>query len=157
MQKLVTGGHPNIIDILEMAPYFQCKDGPLSLNKLPSLHVRYLLKMHNSSHVGLTSFWFPRRKLQIYANMIIQIDRAIERENPKTMDFKDIAECCSTRGLNINNVTEDEARSYLDKWLNLSSKLNRDTCSLLLHLPIFIGFNHHSRYEDAKGQKGTPK
>ena len=150
MQKLVTGGHPNTSDILEMASYFQCKDGPLSLTKLPALHVRYLLKTHNSNHVGLTSFWFPKRKLQIYANMIMQIDRAIERENPKTMDIKDIAECCSTRGLNIDHATEDETRSYLDKWLNISSKLNSDTCSLLLHLPIFLGFNHQSRYEEDK-------
>ena len=145
MLKLITGQHPSISEILDMVPYFTNK-GPLSLTRLSSSHVRYLLKIHNRKHVGFTAFWFPRTKLQVYANMILQIDKAIERENPANMNKQELSDCCLVRGLNMNSVSEEDARSYLDAWIKISSNLKNDTSSLLLHLPILLGYNHKSRY-----------
>ena len=150
MQALATGQHLDVSEILKMAPYFKNSDGPLSLTKLSSTHVRYLLKIHNSKHVGLTSWYFPRRKLQVYANMILEIDKAIQRENPKSLYMKDLTNCCTVRGLNMSKASEQEAREYLDKWLGVSNQLQQDASSLLLHLPIFLGYNHQSRYWDDK-------
>ena len=148
MQKLVTGQHPSISAILEMVPYFKNDDGPLSLTRLSSAHVRYLLKIHNRKHVGFTSFWFPKTKLQVYANMILQVDKAVEREGLEYMDIKELTECCLVRGLNMSSVSEEEARAYLEAWIKVSIKLNNNSSSLLLHLPIFLGYNHKSRYAD---------
>ena len=150
MQTLLSksGQHPSVQEISAMAPYFQNSNGPLSLPRLSAVHVRYLLRIHNREHVGLTSFWFPRRKLQVYANMILQIDRALHRENIDDLDINSLFRCCEVRGLNTNNASEQEARDYLDKWISVTNQLNSDTPSLLLHLPIFLGYNHKSRYLD---------
>ena len=150
MQTLLSksGQHPSVQEISAMAPYFQNSTGPLSLPRLSAVHVRYLLRIHNREHVGLTSFWFPRRKLQVYANMILQIDRALHRENIDDLDINSLFRCCEVRGLNTNNASEQEARDYLDQWISVTNQLNSNTPSLLLHLPIFLGYNHKSRYLD---------
>ena len=150
MQILATGQHPEVSEILKMVSYFQNCTGPVSLTKLSGVHVRHLLKMHNSKHVGFTSWWNPRTKLQVYANMILEIDKAIQRDNTESLGLKCLVDCCTVRGLNTTNVSEKEAREYLDKWLSISTRLNQDAASLLLHLPIFLGYNHKSRYWDNK-------
>ena len=148
MRKLVTGKHPNVGEILSMASYFRNSDGPLSLTQLPAVHLRNLLRIHNKRHVGITSFMSVRTKLQVYANMIHQIDMAIIREGLQHMDTNEVAQCCMARGLNTYATSETEARDYLDQWLRVSSRLDNGTSSLLLHLPIFLGYNHQSRFSE---------
>ena len=150
MRKLVTGKHPDVGEILSMAPYFRNTDGPLSLTQLPATHLRSLLKIHNKKHVGITSFLSVRTKLQVYANMIHQIDMAIIREGLNHMDTNDIYQCCMARGLNVYTISEAEAKDYLEQWLRVSSRLDNGTSSLLLHLPIFLGYNHKSRFSKEK-------
>ena len=150
MQLLTAGQHPNANEIVKMMPVFQNVYGSLGLTQLSGVHVRYLLKIHNSKHVGMTSWWFPRRKLQVYANMILEIDKAIQREGLEVMSFNDWLDCCQVRGLNVNGVSEGEIGDYLQNWIRVSTQLNEHSCSLLLHLPIFLGYNKKSRYWNKK-------
>ena len=150
MRILITGKHPDVGQIMSMAPYFRNTDGPLSLTQLPASHLRNLLKIHNKEHVGITSFWSVRNKLQVYANMMRQIDLAIIREGLNNIEEKEVYQCCLARGLNVYSVSEAEARDYLSQWLSVSNRLDNSTSSLLLHLPIFLGYNHQSRSCDTK-------
>ena len=145
MKKLITGKHPTVEEIMSMAWYFRNKDGPISLAQLPASHLRHLLRIHNRQHVGITSFISVRNKLQTYANMLLQIDLAIKREGLENMKIEELFQSCQARGLNVLSATEEEARDYLNQWLSVSNRLDSSTSSLLLHLPIFLGYNHKSR------------
>lgn len=46
------------------------------------------------------------------------------------------------RGINPSGMSNIEMRDFLDKWIFISSKLDEQSYSLLLHLPIFLAYNH---------------
>ena len=138
---------PTAEAILALIPLFS-QDGPLHIRKLAAPHVKHLMKVHR---VRGSIFWFPRFRLQQYSNMIHQIDLALIREGgPEFQQSQDLKKSSHLRGLNVKDQTEESMTSYLNAWLQISSKLDVHTMSLLLHLPILIGYNHASRIWDKK-------
>lgn len=93
--------------------------------------------------------WFPRFRLQQYANLVHQIDLAILREGgAEALSLKDLRRACHLRGLNVKDQDEDVLHQYLRHWIAVTSKLDSDSMSLLLHLPVLLGYNHTSRIWD---------
>ncbi len=138
------GQHPSVVQLLELVSLFAEK-GPLSLKSINSLHVRHLMAVH-----GLHGWFSWRFKLQQFGNLLMQIDRAVMRESPSTLSEEELDSCCQRRGLNVNDLTREEKMTYLTEWLALSVELDAKSVSLLLHLPILLGYNHKTRYWDAK-------
>ena len=121
-------------------------DGPLHLKKLTAPHVKHLLKVHC---VRGWSLWYPRFRLQQYANMVQQIDLAITREGGSTaLAVPDLTKCSHLRGLNVQDQDTTAMVEYVEEWMAVTSALNSDSLSLLLHLPILLGYNHSSRIWD---------
>lgn len=48
----------------------------------------------------------------------------------------------SFRGLNPVNMSDENMQDWLDKWLTISSEVNENSISLLLHCPILLAYNH---------------
>ena len=76
-------------------------------------------------------------------------DRALIREGgPEFLAVPDLKKSSHLRGLNVENQAPEELVTYLDEWLKVSCKLDTHQMSLLLHLPILLGYNHPSRIWD---------
>lgn len=157
---------PNPITILSLLPLFSkgtdLKDctssnkwsvsffsgGAFDVMKLSAPHVKLLMSTHK---IRGSILWFPRFRLQQYANLVHQIDMAIAREGgPKVLNFVDLKKACHLRGLNVQNQNESVMQEYLQQWLSVTLKLDALSMSLLLHLPILLGYNHASRIWDKR-------
>ena len=55
---------------------------------------------------------------------------------------------CHLRGLNVKEQDQAVMLKYLTEWLAVTSKLDYTSMSMLLHLPILLGYNHGSRIWD---------
>ena len=93
--------------------------------------------------------WFPRFRILQHANMIHAIDRAIVREGgPSALYEQQLFRACHLRGLNVQDQDKAVMLKYLTEWLTVTTKLDNTSMSLLLHLPILLGYNHSSRIWD---------
>jgi hypothetical protein len=136
---------PEADQLLKLRPLFS-QDGPAHINKLSAPHVKHLLK---TNRIRGTVLWFPRFRLQQYSNLVHQIDQAITREGgPRALPLDELRKTCHLRGLNIDGLSQEDMVKYVDDWLTVSLKLDVNTMSLLLHLPILLGYNHSSRIWD---------
>ena len=87
--------------------------------------------------------------MQEFGNLLRHIDLAILREGLNTLNDDSLQSCCRFRGLNIDpTLSRDEMMTYLRNWLEISKALDRDHISLLLHLPVLLGYNHKTRLLD---------
>ena len=115
-------------------------------SQLKALHVKHLMKIHR---VRGSMIWFPRFRILQHANMIHAIDAAIAREGgPPALDEMHLFHACHLRGLNVKEQPKQDLIEYLQSWLDVSEKLDVGSMSMLLHLPILIGYNHPSRIWD---------
>ena len=112
-------------------------------SQLNALHVKHLMKIHR---IRGSMMWFPRFRILQHANMIHAIDKAIAREG--ALDEMQLFRACHLRGLNIKDQSKQDLIEYLHSWLEVSEKLDIGAMSMLLHLPILIGYNHPSRIWD---------
>ena len=131
---------PSASKILKLRPLFD-KGGPLYISELKATHVKHLMKING---VRGSLLWFPRFRLQQYANLVHEIDRAILREEFH-MDNMELARACNLRGLNVASLNDDQLYEYLEKWIEITEKLTIYQMSMFLHLPILLGYNHASR------------
>ena len=134
---------PSASKILKLRPLFD-KGGPLYISELKATHVKHLMKINR---VRGSLLWFPRFRLQQYANLVHEIDRAILREEFH-LDHMELARACNLRGLNVASQNDDQLYEYLEKWIEITEKLTIYQMSLFLHLPILLGYNHASRIWD---------
>ncbi|XP_022688683.1 LETM1 domain-containing protein 1-like isoform X1 [Varroa jacobsoni] len=142
VKKLRSGLHPTVEEILEIKPLFQ--DGhSLALHNIPYGHLRAL-----SLSQGLRyGSFMPYGKLWRFGGFVWEIDRALVREGPlESLSDDDIARCCLTRGFNPLGASRTEAEEFLDKWLTASLQLKERELSLLLHMPIFLAYNHRNNF-----------
>ena len=131
---------PSASNILKLRPLFD-KGGPLYISELKATHVKHLMRING---IRGSLLWFPRFRLQQYANLVHEIDRAILREEFH-MDHMELARACNLRGLNVASQNDDQLYEYLEKWIEITEKLTIYQMSMFLHLPILLGYNHASR------------
>ncbi|XP_075991145.1 LETM1 domain-containing protein 1 [Anticarsia gemmatalis] len=133
---LGSGVHPKTEDILDCIELFA--SGPYQLSSLTYAHTGYLLKMH-----GLRKTIFRRNKLKYQAFILMEMDKAIIREGGvDSLSQETLRYACHIRGLNGSHLTNQEMKNWLRKWLLISEHVDKTTYSLLLHSPIFLGYNH---------------
>lgn len=81
-------------------------------------------------------------RLAKHAFVIHHIDLAILREGGVHNLPQDVLiHACRERGLNPTNLSTDMMVDWLKKWIDISVKIDGTNTSLLLHLPILIGYN----------------
>lgn len=49
-------------------------------------------------------------------------------------------------GLNPANLHDEQLTKYLTDWINLSTRIEKDCFSLLLHAPILLAYNAPSNW-----------
>lgn len=137
---LGSGGQPTVEDILACKELFT--DEPYNLSYLSRNHVFHLLRLHNM-HAG----WFRRTRLADRARLLIEMDRAIMREGGvHNLPLAALSKACYIRGLNTSNLDADYQIKWLTQWIHISSQINPDTYSLLLHCPVLLGYNEPSNW-----------
>jgi hypothetical protein len=139
----VEGALPTAEDILELKPVFSV-NGVYSLAKVNSLHVRHLMKAN-----GRYNWLWWRHSLREYSNLLREMDKAISRENLEVIGDAELSACCGLRGLSVQGLGRSEMMEYLDKWVRISVQIDESSSSLLLHLPMLLGYNHKTRHWDA--------
>ena len=118
----------------------------LHIKLLTAPHVKHLMRAHQ---VRGSILWIPRFRLQQHANLVHQIDLAIIREGgPNLLSLEELRRACHLRGLNVKDQDQAVMLKYLTEWLTVTSKLDYTSMSMLLHLPILLGYNHGSRIWD---------
>ncbi|CAG9788983.1 unnamed protein product [Diatraea saccharalis] len=133
---LGSGVHPSPEDILECKELFV--DGPYNLNCLSYNHLGHLLKMH-----GLKKTIFRVNKLKYRAFLLLEMDKAIIREGGlDNLNTETLRYTCYLRGLNGSHLTNNDMREWLQNWLFISEKLDKNSYSLLLHCPVLLAYNH---------------
>jgi len=145
LRKLaVEGKHPSEAEILALAPLFSARGrGVFSLANVNSLHVRQLMRANGRYN----RLWW-RHNLREFTNLLREIDRALVREALETLSDEDLQGSCSQRGLNVKGLQRTEMLEYLVAWTNISVQLDADS-SLLLYMPVLLGYNHKTRHCDA--------
>ena len=90
-----------------------------------------------------------RYDLREHANLLMEIDRAVVRENMEALSHEELQRSCSQRGLNVHGLDRSEMLEYLGAWTRISGQLDAGSASLLLHLPVLLGYNHRTRHCDS--------
>nr|AEE62307.1 unknown [Dendroctonus ponderosae] len=137
---LGSGIQPTADDILACKDLFM--DEPYHLLYLSRNHVFHLLRVHNL-HAG----WFRRTRLADRAQVLIEMDKAILREGGvHNLPLNALSKACYIRGLNPTDISSDYQVKWLTQWIKVSSQVDKDNLSLLLHCPILLGYNEPSNW-----------
>ncbi|GAB6020568.1 hypothetical protein CHUAL_003248 [Chamberlinius hualienensis] len=139
LHKLGSGTHPFVHEILNFKHLFS--SGPYSLKQLSFSHVTRLCQLHNLSVLG-----FRKRRLKQHAAMIRQIDLAILREKIENMNSEELRGSCFLRGVNPVGMSREEMIKWLNLWISITTNLNDDCLSLLLHCPLLLSYNYRTNW-----------
>ncbi|XP_066256461.1 LETM1 domain-containing protein 1 [Euwallacea similis] len=146
---LGSGAQPTVDEILACKDLF--RDEPYHLWYLSRNHIFHLLRMH-----GLHAGWFRRTRLADRAQILIEMDRAIMREGGvHNMPLAALGKACYIRGLNPNDVSMEYQIKWLTQWIKISSQIDKDAYSLMLHCPILLGYNEPSNWILVYSKKQT--
>ncbi|XP_077301909.1 LETM1 domain-containing protein 1 [Arctopsyche grandis] len=133
---LNNGSHPSIEDLIACKPLFV--NGPYCLNNLHFSHTYGLLHLH-----GLRASFSLTQKLIQRAFILREMDAAIGREGGvNSLEMDTLKMLCTIRGLHAADLNKYEIIQWLQKWLQLSNCIERESFSLLLHAPLLLGSNH---------------
>lgn len=97
---------------------------------------------------GIHRGWLRRARLAERSYLVHHMDLAIKREGGvHNMATEALRKSCFIRGLNPTNLSNDKMISWLEEWVQVSLFVDGSNISLLLHLPILIGYNHPNNWE----------
>ncbi|XP_077559856.1 LETM1 domain-containing protein 1 [Haemaphysalis longicornis] len=133
--KLGSGTHPAVFEVLAIKEYFSSK--PLSLSSLSRKHLVALCRIHGKS----TFFIGRKRRLWKHGGFVREMDLAMAREGLGRMDVAELRWACFLRGFNPVGLSKRDLVQWLQDWIQVSSNIEGDCVSLLLHCPIFLGYN----------------
>lgn len=104
---------------------------------------KYLCGLH-----GIHKLWTKRFRLAERAYLIHHMDLGIRREGGvHNMPVEYLKNACFIRGLNATNMSNENMIEWLQDWVEISLHIDGNNISLLLHLPILIGYNHPSNWQ----------
>lgn len=139
--KLGSGLHPSVEEIIQIKTSFS--EAPFKTKSLTHAHVVGLCGLH-----GINAWFFKRSKLANRAMLLHFMDMAIEREGgPSQLSTEALRFCCYMRGLNASNLNNDELVKWLELWIQVSKVIDENNFSLLLHLPLFLTYNHPNNWK----------
>lgn len=94
-------------------------------------------------HLG----WFRRSRLFERAVILKEMDKAIIREGGvHNMPIDALKNACVIRGLNPTNMRNEDMVKWLNNWIQISSAVDKENLSLLLHCPILLAYNEPSNW-----------
>jgi len=135
IECLGAGGISPVDDIIQAIPVFTMF--PYHFSTLPRQHITVLLKMYNI-HRG----WRRRVRLKKLAQYIQLMDKAIESEGgPIKLNDRQLQWACLFRGLNPFSSSRETLVSYLESWMKISSKIDNDSLSCILHCQVLLALN----------------
>ncbi|KAL4120805.1 hypothetical protein QTP88_013426 [Uroleucon formosanum] len=135
IECLGAGNVAPVEDIIQAMPVFATF--PYNLSSLPPQHVIVLLKMHNI-HRG----WRRRLRLKKLAQYMQLMDRAIESEGgPDKLNDRQLKWACLFRGLNPFSSSKETLALYLKDWIKISSKIDNNSLSCILHCQVLLALN----------------
>ncbi|BFZ21831.1 hypothetical protein BsWGS_24870 [Bradybaena similaris] len=117
-------------EILELSPLFEGK--PYNMDCLSLRHMRHLGKS-----LGLS---VRRKRLVKDALLLHYMDVAILREGINNMTDEELDKACDWRGLNPQGLWRKDKIAYLESWTQVSATAHESSISLLLHLPVLLGY-----------------
>lgn len=102
---------------------------------------------------GIHRGWLRKYRLAERSYIIHHMDLAIKREGGvHNMSSEALMDACYLRGLNTNNMSNEEMIKWLEQWVQISLKVDGSNISLFLHLPILIGYNHPNNWKMIYGK-----
>jgi len=145
--KLGSGLHPTVEEILEVKFAFTKK--PYGMLHLSSRHMSRLCKIY-----GINSWLFGKRpRLWNFIGFIREMDLAIIREGgPQKLNQDQLRQACFMRGLNPVGMTRDEMLNWINNWLFIARNVEGSSLSLLLHCPLFLGYNQPTNWRLLRGR-----
>ncbi|KAF5273262.1 hypothetical protein FQR65_LT04684 [Abscondita terminalis] len=137
---LGSGSQPRPMQILECKQLFET--GPYHLAYLSRNHVKHLLKMHE-----VPLGWFRRTRLGDRALLLQAMDRSIMKDGLEKLPHDTLKTACLIRGLNPTNMKHEDMIEWMTKWLIISSEVNKNSLSLLLHCPVLLAYNEPTNWQ----------
>lgn len=138
--QLGSGTHPTVDEILETKHIWA--QPPYRLESLGNRHLFYLCRQH-----GLSAGLFKRGRLAERSYLVHHMDLAIKREGGvHNMPVEALRNSCFLRGLNPNNLSNDQLIQWLCAWIRVSQQVDGDNVSLYLHMPTLIGYNNPNNW-----------
>ncbi|XP_050440467.1 LETM1 domain-containing protein 1 [Adelges cooleyi] len=135
IECLAAGGVSPVDDIQHAIPVFSMF--PYHFSTLPRQHITVLLKLYNM-HRGLRR----RVRLKKLAQYIQLMDRAMEAEGgPVNLNDRQLQWACMFRGLYPFSSSRENLVSYLENWLKVSSKIDKNSLSCILHCQVLLALN----------------
>ncbi|XP_025207943.1 LETM1 domain-containing protein 1 [Melanaphis sacchari] len=135
IECLGAGGVSPVEDIIQAIPVFTMF--PYHFSTLPRQHIKVLLKMYNM-HRG----WRRRVRLKNLAQYIQLMDKAIESEGgPDKLNDRQLQWACLFRGLNPFSSSRETLVLYLKDWIKISSNIDNDSLSCILHCQVLLALN----------------
>ncbi|KAL1470695.1 hypothetical protein MTO96_024111 [Rhipicephalus appendiculatus] len=98
-------------------------------------HLVALCRIHGKS----TFFLGRKRRLWKHGGFVREMDLAMAREGLGEMDLSELRWACFLRGFNPMGLSKRDMVHYLQDWINVSSNIDGDSVSLLLHCPYIVG------------------
>uniref|UniRef100_A0A336KLY7 CSON006735 protein n=1 Tax=Culicoides sonorensis TaxID=179676 RepID=A0A336KLY7_CULSO len=138
---LGSGTHPLPEEIIAIKSIFT--KTPYNLESLGSRHLTYLCYLYS-----LHTWPGKRGRLAERSYLVHHMDLAINREGgAHNMTTEALRHSCYLRGLNPTNLSDEEMKQYLTKWVQVSEVVDGDSVSLYLHLPILLAYNHPNNWK----------
>ncbi|XP_008190165.1 LETM1 domain-containing protein 1 isoform X2 [Acyrthosiphon pisum] len=135
IECLKAGNVAPVEDIIQAIPVFTMF--PYNFSSLPPQHIKVLLKMYNI-HRG----WGRRLRLKKLAQYIQLMDKAIESEGgPDKLNDRQLKWACLFRGLSPFSSSRETLVLYLQDWIKISSKIDNDSLSFILHCQVLLALN----------------
>jgi len=130
IHKLDNSIHLTPKEILDKLPYFAGK--PYRIESMSIRHIRHLARANGLS---------LRKKNLVKGALLLQYtDMAMKKEGINTMENDDLDIACSKRGLHPQGLDRLEKIRYLETWIQISTQIEESNISLLLHLPVLLGY-----------------
>ncbi|CAB3389104.1 Hypothetical predicted protein [Cloeon dipterum] len=137
---LGSGAHPNLQQIQQVSGLF-AETQAFGMAGIWANHKNALVRLHGM-HMG----WKRRWRLRERAKLLREMDFMITEEGVTSMSNDEMRYACFLRGLNPVNVKTDELVLWLHKWTLISNNTDDEHLSLILHLPILLGYNQPSNW-----------
>lgn len=134
-EKLVEGQeYPSLKEILRFSKLFQSE---LSLKNMSDKQLSAMSRM-----LGLpqNSSWWPGHQevqLRYYITALRREDRDLMWEGVESLTRVDLIETCKKRAIRFHEVTDEEMKRDLSRWLEISANHRKVPTSLLLWIQTF--------------------
>ncbi|KAM8977551.1 LETM1 domain-containing protein 1 [Pelodytes ibericus] len=136
--KVKNGSHPQINELQGVRPAFS--GPPLGMKRLSVQQMKAFSRvMFLTPHLPL---FLLQRRLGSHISEIHNLDSALIKLGVKELSEAELKRACYIRGLNSTPLSTDECRTWLNCWLELSSRLKVSEASLLLHSMVLLSTNY---------------